>query len=77
MEKTTDEMLLEIVQYDYKTYGYPFVFLDYDKTASIWSITWRNPVEFTNQGQTYSKTPNGACKRALDFINRNLHLFKK
>lgn len=72
---TTDEMLIEIVKYKYNTYGFPYVFLDYSPMFGYWSVTWRNPIDFTNEKQTDSKTPNEACKKALEFIKANPKIF--
>lgn len=75
MEKTTDEMLIEIVKYKYKSYGFPFVFMDYSQTFKKWAITWRNPADFNNEKQTEGATPNEACKKALKFIEDNPKIF--
>ena len=72
---TTDEMLIKIVSYDYKCYGFPYVFMDYSRTDNKWSITWRNPGEFTNNKDLEADTPNEACKKAIEFINSNPQLF--
>ena len=72
---TTDEMLIEIVSYKYKASGFPYVFMDYSQFYKVWSITWRNPCEFTNEKQTEAKTPNEACKKALEFIKSNPSIF--
>jgi hypothetical protein len=74
---TTDEMLIEIVKYDYKCAGFPYVFMDYSQTMKTWSITWRNPMNFTNESNKEANTPNEACKKALDFIINNPLLFTK
>ena len=74
---TTDEMLLYIVSYKYKSHGFPYVFLDYSQTFKEWSITWRNPVEFSNKEQLKGDTPNEACKKALEFIKENPEIFTK
>ena len=74
---TTDDMLIEIVKYDYESYGFPYVFLDYNKSFNYWSITWRNPVKFSNEKQCIGNTPNEACKNALKFIKDNSLIFKK
>ena len=74
---TTDEMLIEIVNYKYKTYGFPYVFMDYSQSYKTWNITWRNPVEFSNEKQTESATPYEACKKALDFIKSNPSIFSR
>ena len=72
---TTDEMLIEILNYNYKSIGFPYVFMDYSQSRKMWSITWRNPAKFSNEKQTESKTPNGACRKALGFISENPHIF--
>lgn len=72
---TTDEMLIEIVKYEYDAHGFPYVFLDYNQSFGYWSITWRNPVKFSNLKQARGKTPNVVCKKALKFIKANPHLF--
>jgi len=72
---TTDEMLIEIVKYEYDSAGFPYVFLDYNSTFNYWAITWRNPIDFTNDKQNNGATPNEACKRALDFIHDNPSFF--
>ena len=72
---TTDDMLIEIVNYKYKSYGFPYVFMDYSQSRKLWAITWRNPAEFSNEKQTESETPNGACRKALDFISNNPNIF--
>lgn len=74
---TTDEMLIEIVNYKYKSSGFPYVFMDYSQFYKSWSITWRNPCDFSNQEQTKAKTPNEACKKALEFIKQNPLFFTK
>jgi hypothetical protein len=74
---TTDEMLIEIVEYDYKAWGVPYVFADYSKSNKKWSITWRNPVDFSNEKQTQGRTPNEACKKALKFIKNNPSIFSR
>lgn len=71
----TDEMLIEIVNYDYKAWGFPYVFADYSKSNKKWSITWRNPVDFINEKQTEADTLNESCKKALSFIKRNPNIF--
>jgi len=68
---TAEEMLIEIVKYKYKCYGFPYVFLDYCQQTGNWSITWRNPIKFTNDLDPKSKTPIEACQAALDFIKNN------
>ena len=68
---TTDEMLIEIVNYKYQSYGFPYVFLDYSQTFKTWSISWRNPIQFTNTDDRHGETPNDACKKAIDFIRAN------
>jgi len=72
---TTDEMLIEIIKYNYKSVGFPYVFLDYSQFYKVWSITWRNPVHFSNEKQTNAPTPNEACKKALEFIKSNPSIF--
>jgi hypothetical protein len=72
---TTEEMLIEISSYKYKSYGFSCVFLTY--TLGTWEIIWRNPHEFSNNDQTLSSTPNEACKKALEFIKNNDKLFTK
>ena len=74
---TTDEMLIEIVSYNYESHGFPYVFLDYSKLFNAWQITWRNPVKFSNEKQTQGTTPNFACKKALEFIKNNPLIFTK
>ena len=74
---TTDEMLIEIVNYKYEAYGFPFVFLDYNYSFKRWAITWRNPAKFTNSDLTYGSTPNEACKNALEFIKSKPEVFTK
>jgi len=74
---TTDEMLIEIVKYDYKASGFPYVFLNYSDYNRKWSIIWRNPVDFNNEKQTDSDSPNEACKKALEFIKSNPSIFSK
>ena len=74
---TTDEMLIEIVSYKYKSFGFPYVFLDYSQTFKAWSITWRNPNGFSNDDERMCKTPNEACKKALEFIINNPKIFSK
>jgi hypothetical protein len=74
---TTDEMLVEIVQYNYECHGFPYVFMDYSQTFKTWSITWRNPVKFENEDCRNARTPNEACKKALEFIKNNPNIFKK
>lgn len=76
LDMTTDEMLIEIVKYKYESYGFPFVFLDYNQSFKDWSITWRNPVKFNNDDKLKGKTPNEACKNALDFIKNNPDIFE-
>jgi hypothetical protein len=74
---TTDEMLIEIISYQYNTYGSQYVFLDYSYMFKTWSITWRNPVEFSNDDKLLSATPREACEKALQFINERPNIFKK
>lgn len=74
---TTDEMLIEIIQYDYKSYGFPYVFMSYSKTWNVWNINWRNPVSFVNEKQAEGSTPNEACNNAMKFIKDNPKMFKK
>jgi hypothetical protein len=74
---TTDEMLIEIVKYNYKTAGFPYVFMDYSQFRKTWSITWRNPVDFVNQDTREGKNPNEACKKALEFIKSNPSIFSR
>ena len=74
---TTDEMLIEIVSYKYKSAGFPYVFMDYSQTFKAWAITWRNPREFSNEDSAHAKTPNEACKKAIDFIDQNPKWFSK
>jgi len=76
-ELTTDEMLIEIVSYKYDSAGFPYVFLDYSQSFGYWAITWRNPVDFSNEKQTNASTPNEACKKAMQFIKDNPKIFKK
>ena len=76
-ELTTDEMLIEIVKYNYKSAGFPYVFMDYSQSFKYWSITWRNPVDFSNEKETQGKTPNEACKKALKFIKNNPSIFSR
>ena len=71
MEKELEEMLIEIASVKYESFGFPFVCLDYSSTFNEWCITWRNPVNFTNEEvNTGSKTPTEACIKALRFINK-------
>lgn len=74
---TTDEMLIEIVSYKYKSFGFPYVFLDFSQSTQKWSITWRNPAYFSNEKQTESDTPNECCRKALEFINKNPNIFSR
>lgn len=74
---TTDEMLIEIVSYEYEAFGFPYVFIDYSQSFKHWSVTWRNPVKFKNEKQTNAPTPNEACKKALEFIKANPDIFTK
>jgi hypothetical protein len=74
---STDEMLKEIISYKYKSLGFPYVFMDYSQTLKKWSITWRNPVDFTNEPFRNADTPNEACKKALEFIESRPMLFSK
>ena len=74
---TTEEMLIEIVSYKYKAYGFPYVFLDYCFNRKVWSITWRNPADFNNSSNEDGKTPFLACKNALDFIKSNPSIFSR
>lgn len=76
-EVTTDELLIEIVSYQYKSAGFPYVFLDYSLTFRQWEVTWRNPVKFSNERQTMGQTPREACKKALEFIKANPDIFYK
>ena len=76
-DMTTDEMLVEIVSYGYRSAGFPYVFLDYSHTFGNWSVTWRNPMCFSNNKQTDAKTPHEACKKALQFIKDNPKLFTR
>jgi hypothetical protein len=32
---TTDEMLIEIVNYKYKSFGFPYVFVDYSQSQKF------------------------------------------
>ena len=72
---TTDEMLIEIVNYKYKSFGFPYVFMDYSQSRKVWAITWRNPADFSNEQQTEANTPNESCRKALEFISNNPHIF--
>lgn len=74
---TTDEMLIEIVSYKYKSYGFSHVFLDYSDMLNQWSISWRNPIDFDNSEKTKAETPYEACKKALEFIKSNPDIFTK
>jgi len=74
---TTDEMLIEIVKYDYDCAGFPYVFMDYSQTRKTWSITWRNPIKFENKDCRDAPTPNEACKKALDYIKSNPSIFSR
>jgi hypothetical protein len=74
---TTDKMLIEIVSYKYESAGFPYVFLDYNQFFDYWSITWRNPVKFSNEEKRHGKTPNEACQKALEFIKSNPNIFKR
>lgn len=76
-ELTTDEMLIKIVEYNYKAWGFPYVFADYSKLNKKWSITWRNPADFINEKQTEADTLNEACKKALKFIKSNPSIFSR
>ena len=70
-------MLQEIVEWKYKTYGFPYVFMDYSQTRKMWSITWRNPISFINDESREGKTPREACENALNFIKSNPSFFSK
>jgi len=74
---TTDNMIIEIVKYNYDCYGFPYVFMDYSQTRKMWSITWRNPIAFLNEDCRDAKTPNEACKKALDYIKTNPNIFSR
>lgn len=65
---STDQMLNEIVNYDYEAYGFPHVFLDYNRDRGTWQILWRNPVKFNNERMTEADTPKESCEKALQFI---------
>ena len=66
-ELTTDEMLIKIVEYNYKAWGFPYVFADYSKSIKKWSITWRNPTDFINEKHR-RKIVDGINRVKLDFI---------
>jgi len=70
-------MLIEIVNYSYKSAGFPYVFADYSQSKKKWSITWRNPMKFINEKQTQADTLNESCKKALEFISNNPQIFCK
>lgn len=74
---TTDEMLIEIVSYKYESFGFSHVWIDYSQTFKVWSVIWRNPSKFSNEQQTYGKTPHEACVKALKFIKDNPKIFYK
>lgn len=77
---------MEIVKYKYKSYSFPYVFLNYNQRFEYWSVTWINPVDFVNGNDlfmdkvninTHANTPKESCKKALKFIKDNPQIFKK
>ena len=74
---TTDEMLIEIQKNEYKSFGFPYVFLSYSSSFNYWSITWRNPADFSNEDKMHASTPNEACAKAIEFINKNPKWFTR
>lgn len=72
---TTDEMLKQIVNYKYESYGFPYCFLDYNYMTLEWCVSWRNPQKFDNGNVPCGKTPNEACVNALNFIKENPRIF--
>ena len=54
---TTDEMLIEIQKNEYKSFGFPYVFLSYSSSFNYWSITWRNPADFSNEDKIKTGNP--------------------
>lgn len=51
----------------YKSYGFPIVWIDYNYTSKCWSMTFRNPVNFSNPN-IRSKTPIDAVHQMFDFL---------
>ena len=51
----------------YKSYGFGLVFLDYNYTFKYWSMSFRNPVNFSDPS-IEAKTPIEAVHKMLDFL---------
>ena len=51
----------------YKSYGFPIVFLDYNYTFGWWSVSFRNPANFSNP-EIKAQTPTLAVHEMLDFL---------
>jgi hypothetical protein len=56
---TTDEMLIEIVNYKYKSFGFPYVGLF--SITKVW-LSFGKPAEFSNKQQTEASTVKVAEK---------------
>ncbi len=54
----------------YESYGFPVIFLDYDYSFRHWSVSFRNPVNFSNP-DIKEDDPLIACHKMLDFL-RNI-----
>lgn len=54
----------------YKSYGFPMVMLDYCYTFKVWSMTFRNPSNFSNPN-IQAKTPVEAVHQMFDFLKNN------
>jgi hypothetical protein len=53
---TTDEMLIEIVNYKYKSFGFPYVlWIILNHKSLVYHL--EKPAEFSNKQQTEASTP--------------------
>lgn len=53
----------------YKSYGFPMVFLDYQYHFKFWSMSFRNPANFSDPN-IKARTPIEAVHQMMDFLKK-------
>ena len=65
--QTLEECLEIFKQIQYRSLGFPIVFLYYDYSFNYWEVCFRNPVNFENP-KIKEKKPLDACHKMLNFL---------
>lgn len=62
-----NECLQVFENINYKSYGFPLIFISYNFTWKYWDVTFRNPSNFSNPN-IQGKTPIDAVHKMFDFL---------